>query len=123
MPGTGDDQTQDAPGSGGPSGATMSGNDPGMQMKMEMILKMKELIDQGVSAATVESFMKGMTGAAVDSSVKVVSHTRTQIPVPEMKEGMSFEDYKDLVEKWDMVGDVPEEKKGLATGYETATEG
>ena len=26
---------------------------------------------------------------------------------------MSFEDYKDLVEKWDMVGDVPEEKKAL----------
>ena len=56
--------------------------------------------------------MKGMSSRTADS-VQVVSHSRSQVAVPEMKEGMSFGDFKDLVDKWDLVSEVPDNKKAV----------
>ena len=56
--------------------------------------------------------MAGMSGNN-STTTQVVTTSKTQIPVPKIQKGMSFEDYKDLVEKWECMTDLPDHKKAM----------
>ena len=79
-----------------------------LQVKNELAANLARLIDAGFTLEDVKNLMGNKN---IISSSTFTS--RTQIPVPKILKGMSFEDYKDLVDKWECMTDVPKKKRAM----------
>ena len=82
-----------------------------LKTQSELAANLAKLIAAGIPANDVKALMGGMMNAN-SGSVNVMT-SKTQIPVPKIQKGMSFEDYKDLVAKWECMTDVPDRKKAM----------
>ena len=82
-----------------------------LKTQSELAANLAKLIAAGIPANDVKALMGGMMNAN-SGSVNVMT-SKTQIPVPKIQKGMSFEDYKDLVAKWECMTDVPDHKKAM----------
>ena len=84
-----------------------------LQVKNELAANLARLIDAGFTLEDVKNLIGNKN---IISSSTFTS--RTQIPVPKILKGMSFEDYKDIVDKWECMTDIPKKKlyyDGIAT--------
>ena len=71
---------------------------------------MVKLMQAGLSAKDLRDLMGSV---AVNKNPSQIVTSKTQIPIPKIQKGMSFEDYKDLVNKWECMTDIPKRKRAM----------
>ena len=71
---------------------------------------MVKLMQAGLSAQDLKDLMGSVVTNRNQSQIVT---SKAQIPIPKIQKGMSFEDYKDLVNKWECMTDIPKIKRAM----------